>query len=82
MLTVRLDEEMEARLNELSCRQMLIKSEIVKNAIQDYLHKQQTQSSAYDLGKDLFGIADGGTASDSASFKQQLKEKLRGKHSH
>ncbi|MCU0388978.1 MAG: ribbon-helix-helix domain-containing protein [Chitinophagaceae bacterium] len=82
MLNVRLDEEMEARLSKLSIEKSVTKSEIVKSALADYLDKQQHTRSAYDLGKDLFGVASGGSKEDSSNYKQKLKAKLHAKNSH
>ena len=80
MLTVRIDAEMEERLNELSRNQSISKTEIVKKALLDFLNKQQNIQSAYALGKDLFGVASGGSPQGSKEFKQMLKTKLHGKH--
>ncbi len=80
MLNVRIDKEMEKSLSELSRSHSISKSEIVKKALQDYLNKQQTTQSAYDLGKDLFGVASGGSPQGSKQYKQNLKEKLHGKY--
>jgi predicted DNA-binding protein len=82
MLNVRLDEEMEARLSRLSKEKSITKSEIVKSALADYLNKQQNTRSAYDLGKDLFGVASGGSKDGSSNYKQKLKAKLNGKNPH
>jgi predicted DNA-binding protein len=82
MLNVRLDEETEARLKKLSVEHSVTKSEIVKIALTDYLDKQQATQSAYALGKDLFGVASGGSNDDSANYKPKLKKKLHGKNPH
>jgi predicted transcriptional regulator len=80
MLNVRLDEETEARLKKLSVERSVTKSEIVVKALTDYLDKQQAAQSAYALGKDLFGVASGGSMHDSENYKQALKKKLHGKN--
>ena len=80
MLNVRFDEAMEEMLSEWSRRQSLTKTHIVRQALQEYFNRQQTSQSAFDLGKDLFGVEAGGSGSDSVKYKQKLKDKLHGKY--
>ncbi|WP_114750141.1 ribbon-helix-helix protein, CopG family [Pleomorphovibrio marinus] len=82
MLNVRLDKEMEKRLKEISRVKSMTKSDIVKEALAEYLTKEQLTQSAYELGKDLFGAEEGGLKKASSQFKQMLKERLYGKHPH
>ncbi len=82
MLNVRLDKDMEEQLKEMSREKSMSKSAIVKGALSAYLSKEQKNQSAYELGKDLFGVGEGGSTTTSTQFKQKLKEKLHGKHPH
>lgn len=80
MLNVRLDKDMEEQLNAMSREKSMSKSAIVKEALSAYLSKEQKNQSAYELGKDLFGVGEGGSINTSTKFKQKLKEKLHGKN--
>jgi predicted DNA-binding protein len=80
MLNVRIDAELEERLSELSRNQSITKTEIVKEALQEYLNKQKPTESAYALGKDFFGGVSGGSPKGSKQYKKYLKDKLHGKY--
>lgn len=81
MLTVRLDKKLERMLQQLSQNKGLSKSEIVKAALTQYLKKETTPLSAYELGADLFG-QEGGNSDDSVHYKSKLKQKWNEKHTH
>ncbi|MCB0495116.1 MAG: ribbon-helix-helix protein, CopG family [Cyclobacteriaceae bacterium] len=82
MLNVRLDKEMERKLNSYSQQKNLSKTAIVKEALEAYLTKTQRNESPYEVGKDLFGSDGSGNAKASTTYKSKLKDKLREKHSH
>jgi predicted transcriptional regulator len=82
MLNVRLDDETEAQLNSLSQKRGVSKSALVKEALEIFLEKENAHKSAYELGKDLFGVAEDGDPEASKNFKAKIKEKLHGKYSH
>lgn len=81
MLNVRLDKELEEKLEFLSKKEGLSKSKIVKDALTAYLDKSKSSFSAFELGKDLFGIAEG-EENLSSTFKEKIKEKLNAKFTH
>ena len=39
-----------------------------------YLEKENAHKSAYELGKDLFGVAEDGDPEGSQKFKERIKE--------
>ena len=82
MLNVRLNKEIEKKLNSYSQQKNLSKSAIVKEALVAYLSQATFDHSSYDLGKDLFGAAGSGDASASTTYKSKVKKKLNEKHSH
>lgn len=81
MLTVRLSAHVQKELDELCERKNCTKSDIVKQAVEDYLQKERS-ASAYELGKDLFGQEGSGVKEASVNYKKRLKQKLNEKHSH
>lgn len=82
MLTVRLSPHVEKELDELCERKNCSKSEIVKDALEDYFQKERSHASPYELGKDLFGQESSGVREASVTYKKHLKKKLSEKHSH
>lgn len=82
MLNVRLDDETETQLYSLSQKRGISKSALVKEALEIYLEKENANKTAYELGEDLFGVAEDGDPEASQNFKQKIKDKLHGKYSH
>jgi len=79
-ISIRLGDQLEHRLNAVSKRLRVNKSEVVKRSLEAYLDQLEPRKSAYQLGEDLFG-ADASMAGDvSANYKTLLKQKLRAKH--
>lgn len=82
MLNIRLDEELERKLELLRKKKGISKSALVKEALNQYIDEETSQLSAYELGKDLFDSEEGRSPEGSKNYKEQLKEKLHGKFSH
>ena len=82
MLTVRLTDKEEKQLNEYAKLSDLSKSQIVKEALVEYISKRKDSTSAYALGADLFGLEGSNQSDKSSTYKARLKEKLRAKNSH
>jgi hypothetical protein len=79
MLSVRLDEQIETRL-QATCRRLgLSKTEAVKRSLEQWLDSYEPKPDAFELGADLF---DQGAAADPPSDPQrrQIWERLRAKH--
>ena len=79
MLSVRLDEQTEARL-QATCRRLGVsRSEAVKRSLERWLDSFEQAPDAFDLGADLF---DQGTAATPPSDPKRRKiwERLRAKH--
>ena len=79
MLTMRLPKALQNKLNAVAALRKVPKSKVVKEALEQYF---QTESSPYELGKDLFGKYSSNTGNLSATYKKILKEKLNEKHAH
>lgn len=82
MLTVRINKEIEKKLDNYSQQKNLSKSAIVKEALIAYLTKAQLSDSPYELGQDLFGQDGSGNSSASTTYKSKLKKRIHEKHSH
>lgn len=82
MLTVRLPEDLEAEVDRIASVERRTKSDIVKDALQQYIASHQKKRSSYETGQDLFGSAASGESDRSQTYKRRFQEKLREKHSH
>jgi len=69
-------------LYSLSQIRGISKSALVKEALELFLKKEKADKSAYELGKDLFGVDGDADPEASIKFKSKIKKKLHGKHSH
>ena len=82
MLTVRLPEDLEQEVNRIASAEQRTKTQIIREALTQYVESHRNQRSAYELGKDLFGTYGSGDTERSSGYKGKLKEKLRAKHAH
>jgi predicted transcriptional regulator len=82
MTTVRLDDEIERRLEMLASRSHRSKSEVIKTALLEYFEQHPLSENAYAVGEDLFGVAGSGRSNGSQDYKRIVKERLREKHTH
>jgi hypothetical protein len=82
MLNVRLDKELEKKLSDYSEMTHQTKSNVVKEALAQYLSSHQQIKSPFELGQDLFGQTGSDDCDLSTSYKSKLKKKIGQKHSH
>ncbi|WP_292658119.1 ribbon-helix-helix protein, CopG family [Nitratifractor sp.] len=76
MLTVRLPEEMERKIDKEARYRRSTKTEVVKEALELYFNREERQSSPFELGAELFGRFGSGREDNSIRYKEQLKEKI------
>jgi Arc/MetJ-type ribon-helix-helix transcriptional regulator len=81
MFSVRLPKELEEKLALVSARRRVSKSDIVKEALQDYFDKQKSTANPYTLGEDLFGKQGSGLGNLSVEYKTRVREKIHEKMS-
>jgi predicted DNA-binding protein len=79
-ISIRLDATLEQRLARASKKLRVNKSELIKQSLHAYLEQIEPSKTAFELGEDLFGADTTRDASLSATYKNQLKQKLRDKH--
>ena len=81
MISLRLSNDLDEKLNQIAKDEKISKSELVKRALVLYFEDYQKTHSPYDLGSDLFGKYGSGNGNLSQNYKNILKGKLREKHS-
>jgi len=82
MVSVLLSECMEKKIKKISEETKLTKSDIVKEALSQYIINFEQKETPYKLGKDLFGKYGSGDGSLSTNYKNKLKERINEKNSH
>ena len=76
MFSVRLDDELEKKIRAMAEKTRVSKSEIVREALTEYLEAREAEERPYDLGRDLFGRFGSGESDLSTTYKARIKEKL------
>ena len=82
MISVRLDYEMEKKLETRARREGVPKSKLVKMALDQFLKVAEDTTSPYDLGKDLFGKFGSDDGDLSMTYKKRLGRVIVEKHTH
>lgn len=81
MRSVRLPEEIEKELEILSKQKKVSRSEIVKEALVEYMAKEKKYNQPYELGAVYFGKRGSGEKDRSATYKSRIKSKINAKRS-
>ena len=76
MFSVRLDDELDKKIRALSKKTKATKSELVREALTEYLETREAEDKPFDLGQDLFGRFGSGKGNLSTTYKKRIKEKL------
>jgi Arc/MetJ-type ribon-helix-helix transcriptional regulator len=79
-VTVRLDEETEAKVRRLIEQKGGSLSDFVRAAISEKLAREAGKPTPYELGKHLFGRYRSGLGDLAENHKKYFKEKMRAKH--
>jgi len=81
MRSVRLPDKIEKELENLSSQKNVSRSEIIKEALTEYIAREKISNSPYESGKDYFGKRGSGDRDRSTRYKSKIKEKIREKQS-
>ncbi len=79
MTTVRLPDDIEKRLASLSRTKKKTKSELIKEALEQFFYQQGNEKDSYELGKEYFGQYGSGKGNLSVGYKKLIKEKINAK---
>ena len=79
MTTVRLPDDIEKRLASLSRTKKKTKSELIKEALEQFFYQQGNEKDSYELGKEYFGQYGSGKGNLSVEYKKLIKEKIHAK---
>lgn len=82
MLSVRIEADITKKMDHLSRKLRLSKSQIVKEALQLYLKQMEKNETPFELGEDLFGKHTSNSGTRSADVKSKMKDKISAKIPH
>lgn len=81
MTSARLSYELEEKLDALSRAKSITKSDMVKEALVEYITQEEVGRSSWELGRDFFGKYGSGDGRLSTDYKNRLKEKIYARRS-
>ncbi len=81
MFSIRLDEQLNKKIEALAAKEKTSKSELVREALTEYLAAREKEEKSYELGQDLFGRYGSGEGDLSTTYKKRMKEKLDARNS-
>ena len=77
--TARIPFETRSKLLALSRIKKKTKSDIIKESIDMYYEREESEIGSYTLGKPYFGKYGSGVGNLSTTYKERVKEKIRAK---
>jgi len=81
MISVRLPEELEKKLNQLAESENVTKTYLVKEALNKYIAEKEEKKDSYQLGKDLFGKYGSEEGDLSTTYKKRESDRIHEKYS-
>ncbi|NBC03711.1 MAG: ribbon-helix-helix protein, CopG family [Bacteroidetes bacterium] len=81
MRSVRLPDKIEKELKSLAEQKKVSRSNIIKEALVEYISKEKKYNRPYDIGKQYFGKRGSGEKDRSTTYKSRIKEIIREKQS-
>ena len=81
MRSVRLPEDVDKELESLANQKKVSRSEIIKEALVEYMAKEKKYNQPYELGMAYFGKHGSGEKDRSITYKSRIKDKIRDKRS-
>lgn len=76
MTTVRLPVDIEQRLQSLSSAKHKTKSELIKEALEFFFEKEDSEKDSFELGKEYFGKFGSGQSNLSTDYQKLVKDKI------
>lgn len=81
MISVRLPEDLEKKLNQLAESENVTKTYLVKEALNKYIAEKEMKKDSYQLGQDLFGKYGSNKGDLSTTYKKRVSDKIHEKYS-
>jgi predicted DNA-binding protein len=74
-----LPEDIEKKLTTLSRTKKKSKSDLIKEALEQFFHMEGNEKDSYELGREYFGQYGSGEENLSREYKRLLKGKINAK---
>lgn len=78
-LTLRLDKETRQRIARIARRKRVSASQVIREAIEAWVERQESTGSPYEMVADLIGVVHGGNPKRSTETGRRLAELLKGR---
>lgn len=82
MISLRLPKDLEERLESVSKKERITKSDVIREALEKYLVDMDKTTHPFELGEDLFGKYGSSDGKLSKEYKKRVREKIHEKISH
>lgn len=79
MRSVRLPEDIDKELESLANQKKVSRSDIIKEALVEYMAKEKKYNKPFEIGTRYFGKHGSGEHDRSATYKSRIKSKIRDK---
>jgi predicted DNA-binding protein len=78
-LTLRLEQKTRQRITRIANRRRISTSEVIREAIEAWVERQESVAVPYEAMADLIGVVNGGNPGRSAKTGRRFKETLKGR---
>jgi len=82
LITLRLDNEIRRRVEQIAKRPRTTKSAVLREAIGTWVTREESSVTVYDQIKDLIGSVHGGDPRRSENTGRRVAEMLKARHRH
>ena len=76
-LTFRLERKTRQRIARMASRKRISTSEVIRQAIEAWVERQEPIAAPYEAMADLIGVVNGGNAGRSAETGRRFRELLK-----
>ena len=76
-LTLRLEKKTRQRIARIASRKQISTSEVIRQAIEAWVERQEPTTAPYEAMADLIGVVNGGKAVRSAETGHHFRELLK-----
>jgi predicted DNA-binding protein len=77
LLTLRLEQKTRQRIARIASRRRISISEVIREAIEAWVERQESVAAPYDAMSDLIGVVNGGKPRRSAETGRRFREVLK-----
>ena len=78
-LTLRLERKIRLRIARIASRRQISTSEVIRQAIEAWVERQEPIAAPYEVMADLIGVAHGGNPKRSTETGRRFREILKGR---